>query len=141
VPPGETPVAVLRWRTSGVVRAKITSDGPATPVEVITVSSGAGQAAQRGAVRQASATTAAIPYTVPDAADNPWTAAPGGPQLEPPRELPEFARGQATGIALVARQDPDLQRIPDPPGAELTPDAGGAWEEDPAPAPQPVPAP
>ncbi len=140
-PSGETPAAVLRWRTSGVVRAKITSSGPDAPVEVITVSSGTGQTAERGAVRQASATTVAIPYTVPDPTDNPWKTTPRGPQLEPPRELPEFARGQATDIALVARQEPDLQRIPDPPNVELTPDDGSEWEEDPAPEPQSVPAP
>jgi hypothetical protein len=133
----DAPVTVLRWRTPGVARARISSHDPAEPIEVVTVTS---LAREPSAVQKASATTPAIPYTVPDAADAPWEDK-GGPPLEPPQELPFTERDQPMAIALVAQeQEPELQPVPEPgPEPNLAPDTGGTPEEDPAPVPQPAP--
>jgi hypothetical protein len=126
VPNADAPVTALRWRTSGVVRAKITSDGPASPIELVTVSDVRNEPS---AVQQASATTPAIPYTEPDAADDPLDE--GGPQLIPPQELPFTERDRPLAMALVTQE-----QEPDP-----VPESGSTLEEDPAPEPQPLPRP
>lgn len=139
----DAPVTVLRWRTSGVVRAKITSDRSHTPIEVVTVT---GLGAEPRGVQQASATSPAIPYTVPDAADDPRDAK-GGPRLEPPQELPVAERSAPVTIALVTQdEEPALEPVPDPPvpdppKPDLAPESGSALEEDPAPVPQREPQP
>lgn len=123
-------VTALRWRTSGVVRARISSDEPAAPVTVLTVSD---VPRTPDLVQQVSAAEPAIPYTVPNDADPPQAAA--APPLVPPqepRELPRDAVSAPMTLAMLVQEE----TAPQEPELTLPPDIEP--QDDPAPAPQPL---
>jgi hypothetical protein len=127
-------VAVLRWRTPGVARAKISSEESTAGVKVVTVS---GTAHERGLVRQVLATAPAIPYSEPTESDAPLDGL--SHRGLPPQELPSANGDRPLMVDLVAQVQVDEPALESEPA---TPAMPNDWpQDDPPPAPQPLPEP
>ncbi|MHB8970993.1 MAG: hypothetical protein ACYC3X_11260 [Pirellulaceae bacterium] len=101
------PVTVLRWRAPGVVRTQISSESASSPLKVVTVSA---SATNRGLVQQATATAPAIPYTEPDADEEPLGIGPQHSQA--PLELPP-AHDERPLLTNLLAQVQDEESIPE----------------------------
>ncbi len=133
----QSPGTVLRWRTSGVVQARVSSDGPDRPAEIVTVST---VTSPPDRMPPAPAAASAIPYRVPDAAKEPWEA--DEPPRTPPRELTFTERDQPLALAVLLQEpepekpragQPSLAPAPARPRDGMSPSEA---EDDPVPRPQ-----